>query len=98
MENEPEHAVLSCRTDQLSWVDTVSAEYVADLGCEMVDDLVDVELFPQGLVFPQEAVDELSNRNGSIEVEVLLEEKERLLVALPTVLSFIILKEPPPDD
>ena len=46
VQDEAKHAVLSCGTEQLSWVDAVPSENFADLPCELIDDLVYVEFLP----------------------------------------------------
>lgn len=57
--------------------------------------MVDIELFPKGLVLLEQSIDELVDGNVVVEVEVFFDENDGLLMSFPMVLKvFVILEQP----
>jgi hypothetical protein len=99
MENEAKHAVLFGDSDQIFGLNVVSAEDLVDLFGELVDDLIDVELFPQGFILLEQSIDELVDGDVVIEVKVLLDEDDCLFVGFTLVLEgLLLLEEPSPQN
>ena len=96
VEDKAKHAVLPGHADQFFGLDVLSAEDLEDLVSELVDYLVDVELFPKGLVLLEQSIDELVDGDVVVEIEVFLDEDDGLLVSLSMVLQVLVILEEPP--